>query len=131
LIEHNTPIPKKEFIRAIKLILESKFFSFDKTIYKQVFGTPMGSPLSSVIADLVLRDLETKAIDKLPFKLPLYRRYVDDILVAAPFDQLGTILETFNSFHVRLQFTLEISNNNRINFLDVTIILQREVLFMD
>jgi len=131
LIERNTSIPKKEFIRAIKLILESTFFSFDKTIYKQIFGTPMGSPLSPIIADLVLRDLETKAIDKLPFELPLYRRYVDDILLAAHFDQLGTILDTFNSFHDRLQFTLEISINNRINFLDVTIILDDQKIAFD
>jgi len=86
LIKRNTAIPKEEFIRAIKLILESTYFSFNKTIYKQIFGTPIGSPLSPIIADLVLRDLETKATEKLPFEFPLYRRYVDDILLAAFFD---------------------------------------------
>jgi len=91
----------------------------------------MGSPLSPIIADLVLRDLEIKAIDKLPFEFPLYRGYVDDILLAAHFDQLGTILDTFNSFHDRLQFTLEISINNRINFLDVTIILDDQKIVFD
>jgi len=131
LIERNTSIPKEEFIRAIKLILESTFFSFDKIIYKQIFGTPMGSPLSPIIADMVLRDLETKAIEKLPFELPLYRRYVDDILLAASLDQFNIILDTFNSFHVRLQFTLEISINNRINFLDVTIILDDQKISFD
>jgi len=131
LIERNTSIPKKEFVRVIKLILDSTYFSFDKIIYKQIFGTPMGSPLSPIIADLVLRDLETKAINKLPFELPLYRRYVDDILLATHFDQLGIILDTFNSFHDRLQFTLEISVNKRINFLDVTIILDDQKIVFD
>jgi len=91
----------------------------------------MGSPLSPIVADLVLRDLETSAIKKLPFVLPLYRRYVDDILLTASFDQLNTILDTFNSFHDRLQFTLEISTNNKINFLDVTIILDEQKIFFD
>jgi len=75
--------------------------------------------------------LETKAIEKLPFELPLYRRYVDDVLLAASLDQFNIILDTFNSFHVRLQFTLEISINNRINFLDVTIILDDQKISFD
>jgi len=131
LIERNTSIPKEEFIRAIKLVLELTYFSFNRTIYKQIFGTPMGSPLSPIIADLVLRDLETISIKKLPFELSLYRRYVDDILLAAPLDQLKIILDTFNSYHDRLQFTLEISINNMINFLDVTIILDDQRISFD
>jgi len=87
--------------------------------------------LSPIITDLVLRDLETKSIKRLPFELPLYCRYVGDILLAAPFDQLNKILETFNSFHERLQFTLEIGINNRINFLDVTIILDDQKILFD
>jgi len=131
LIECHTAIPKKEFIIALKLILESTFFSFDKIIYKQIFGTPMGSPLSPIIADLVLQDLETKAIKKLPLELPLYYRYVDDILFAAPVDQLDIIREIFNSFHDRLSFTLEIGVDNMINFLDVTVILNDQKILFD
>jgi len=63
-------IPKEDFISAIKLVLESTYFSFNKIVYKQIFGTPMGSPLSPIVADLVLR--ETKAIGRLPLELPLY-----------------------------------------------------------
>jgi len=96
MIERDTAIPKKEFILALKLILESTFFSFDNIIYKQIFGTPMGSPLSPIVADLVLQDLEISAMNKLPSYLPLYYRYVDDILLAAPVDQLDRILEVFN-----------------------------------
>jgi len=131
LIKRNTAIPKEEFINAIKLILESTYFSFNKIIYKQIFGTPMGSPLSPIVADLVLQDLETRAIKKLPFELSLYRRYVDDILLAAFLDQFKVILDVFNSFHGRLQFTLETSINNSINFLDVTIILDDQRILFD
>jgi len=91
----------------------------------------MGSPLSPITADLVLRDLETRAIEKLPFELSLCRRYVDDILLAASFDQFNIILDMFNSFHVRLQFTLEMNINNRINFLDVIIILDDQKISFD
>jgi len=72
-------IPKDEFILALKMIFESTYFSFNNTIYRQNFGTPMGSPLSPVIADLVLRDIENRAIDALNVTLPIYFRYVDFI----------------------------------------------------
>jgi len=48
----------------------------------------MGSPLSSIIADLVLIDIEDRAINSLNIPLPFYIRYVDDILLAAPSDSI-------------------------------------------
>ena len=57
-ISKDCSLPKNEFLEAIRFILDSTFFSFDNKIYKQSFGTPMGSPLLSVIADLVMRRLE-------------------------------------------------------------------------
>lgn len=44
----------------------------------------MGSPLSSVIANVVLQDLEDYALNKLSFIPPFYLRYVDDIALAVP-----------------------------------------------
>jgi len=56
-------IPKNEFIIALHLIFDSTFFSFNNKLYKQKFGTPMSSPLSPIIADLVLQDLERRALE--------------------------------------------------------------------
>jgi len=38
----------------------------------------MGSPLSPVVADLVMRDLETQALNRLHFETKIYLRYVDN-----------------------------------------------------
>lgn len=86
------------------------------------------SPLSLIIADIVMQDLEDWAIKKLDFP-PFYIRYVDEI--AALSSSLNQILDTFNSFHPRLRFTLEISDNNKLNFLDTTIILENNNLLFD
>jgi len=51
-IEKNTNIPMDEFILVLQLILSSTFFTFNGKKYKQIFGTPMGSPLSPVIVDV-------------------------------------------------------------------------------
>lgn len=48
---------------------------FNKTIYQQTFGTPMGSPFSPVIADTTLQDLEDHALNMLGFHVPFYHRY--------------------------------------------------------
>lgn len=86
----------------------------------------MSSPLSPTIADIVLQDIETLALNKLDLSLPFYIRYVDDIALAAPKNKLGTILKTFNSFHKRIRFTQDTPNNNSLNFLDTTIIIQNK-----
>jgi len=131
LIKSSTKIPKKEFICGIKLVLNSTYFTFEKRIFKQIFGTPMGSPLSPVIADLVMRDLETKALNSLQFEAKLYVRYVDDILIATPKNQIENTRKAFNSLHDRLQFTNELSENNKINFLNVSILHKNNRLQFD
>jgi len=117
----NSKVPNDEFILALKMILESIYFSFNDVIYRQNFGTPMGSPLSPIIADLELRDIESRDINILNVPLPIYVRYVDDILLAAPSDSVNKIVNIFNSFHPRLRFTLEVGGD-KLNFLDVTIL---------
>jgi len=118
-ISKGTKIPKNEFIKAIELILDSTFFGFNNKIYKQKFGTPMGSPLSPILADLVLQDLEMNAIENLSMEIPFYYRYVDDIALAVPRQKTQEVLAMFNSFHPRMQF---IHDGKKLDFLDVTII---------
>ena len=67
----------------------------------------MGSLLSSIIVDLIMQNLEIKAIAMLGFQLGSSD---DDIVMAVPSDMIDFILTTFNSFHPRLQFTLEIGS---------------------
>jgi len=118
-----------EFLNAVKLVLHSTYFTFNNIIYKQTFGTPMGSPLSPIITDIVLQDLEERALNTLRFKPLFYFRYVDDILLTVPSDSIELTLVTFNSFHDRLQFTSEVEADRKINFLDVTLIVDNSLIF--
>jgi len=45
----------------------------------------MGSPLSPVIADIVLQNLEIRTLEHYVNEIPFYYRYVDDILTAQSF----------------------------------------------
>jgi len=121
LIEHYTSLPKNEFLGAINMILNSTHFKFNDKVYKQTYGTPMDSPLSPIVADLALQDLESHKLSKLPFSLSFYVRYVDDITLVAPHNSLDVILHKFNSFHTRLKFTMEVGGKE-LNFLELKII---------
>jgi len=54
------------------MLVNSTFFTFNNKIYKQVFSTPMDSPLSPILADIVLQDIEEVALDRLPICLSFY-----------------------------------------------------------
>jgi len=122
-------IPKDQFLDAVKFVLESTYFSFDNQIYKQNYGTPMGSPLSPIIADIVMQDLEREVLETFEFEIPFYYRYVDDIVLAVPTSKIDLVFNKFNSIHERLQFTIEIGKSS-INFLDITIIIEnKKIMF--
>jgi len=122
---------KKEFIIAIQFIINSTYFTFDNVIYRQIFGTPMGSPLSPILADIVMQDLEEKAIKKLDINFPFYYRYVDDILLLTPKSKVNIILNTFNNIHERLKFTVKLEKNRSINFLDLSLLVKNDALIID
>ena len=111
-----TNLPKDEFQRALKFTLTTNFFQFKDKFYKQLDGVAMGSPISSVIAQLVMEYAEEQVINNLNVDVLFYKRYVDDCLLAIPKDTEQTVMNAFNSFHPKLQFTIETQQNHRINF---------------
>ncbi|XP_055522676.1 uncharacterized protein LOC129716860 [Wyeomyia smithii] len=126
-VEHHTKIDKESFVEAVKIVLESTFFVYQGTMYGQTFGVPMGSPLSPVISNVVMEKLEQECIRKLEanqIQMKVYKRYVDDCMCVAGVEHIQMIVDTFNSFHDRLQFTVEMEVEGKIKFLDMT--LERE-----
>jgi len=106
-LSSKTKIPKAEFIEMTKFILNSTYFTFNRKIYKQSFGTPMGSPLSPIIADMVMQDLKNFVLSSLGLDHKFYYRYVDDIVMTAKTSDISYILDRFNGYHERIQFTVE------------------------
>jgi len=62
--------------------------------------------------------------------MPFYFIYVNDIAIAVHQTQLDRFLDIFNSFHLRIQFTMEIGGK-RLNFLDVIIINNNNTIEFD
>src|SRR5580765_4521485 len=111
-----------QFLCAVEVILDSTSFCFEGQFYEQIFGSPMGSPLSPILADIVMDDLESFCLSSLDFVVPIYYRYVDDIFAIVPSDKINVLLSTFNNYHKRLKFTYKIESNYSLNFLNTTVL---------
>lgn len=122
LIEDKVKIPLQRFTELLTFVFDNSYFQYQEDFYKQTYGLGMGNCLSPICSDLVMQDLQENCIKNLPFQLPFYKRYVDDIITSIPEDQEVTILNVFNSYHPRIQFTIEKENHNTIAFLDVLLI---------
>ena len=109
MIENKTSIPLHEFIKAIMIIINFTFFKFDKKIFRQIFGMPMGSPLSPILANIVLQDLEQEIIIANNIISFFYFRYVDDIVLAVHKNKVEEVLELFNSYHESLDSLLTLA----------------------
>ncbi|XP_058819272.1 uncharacterized protein LOC131682082 [Topomyia yanbarensis] len=121
-VTKHTFIDQHSFMEAVKLVLESTFFVHRGTVYAQTFGVPMGSPLSPVMANLVMERLEQQCLASLEesqIQLKVYRRYVDDCFCVARKEHIQEILASFNSFHSKLQFAIEEEENGKLKFLDM------------
>jgi len=79
------------------------------------------SPLSPIVADLVMQDLEENILNSLNIRFPLYYRHVDDIILSATEEEIHNIPKKFNSYHHRLKFTMEIEVNRHLSFLDIAL----------
>ena len=93
-------------------------FSFDNTIYRQIDGVALGSPLGLALANIFVGYHEEKLFSEIS-KPAVYFRYVDDTFVIF---QNGKESEEFlirlNGLHSSLQFTFQ-KENNSLPFLDV------------
>lgn len=130
-ISEHTPIDKDTFMQLINFTFNSSFFSYKGNYFKQTFGMPMGDPLSPILANLVMNYVANSAINRLDFHPPFLFIYVDDTLTAIPTDKLNHSLQVFNSVNPKLQFTTEVESNNRIPFLDITVINNNGTILCD
>jgi hypothetical protein len=85
----------------------------------------MGAPSSSIFSQIFLQFLEHNVILKIlsDHNIFSYYRYVDDILIIYNHTttNIEQVLDAFNNICNNIQFTLEKEDNNKINFLDITV----------
>ena len=81
----------------------------------------MRSPVSVVVAEIVMQSIEEQALPTYKQTVPLWLRYVDDTFTAVHKDEINTFHEHLNRQNGDIQFTSEVEENNKIPFLDCLI----------
>ncbi|BHF84500.1 hypothetical protein SprV_0902765100 [Sparganum proliferum] len=109
---------KIEHLMRLFEFCQQTFFTFAGETYEQIKGTPMGSPVSGLVAELVLQELE-----KIAFLQPepvFCRRYVDDTFVIIK-GMLQHFHSLLNAVFPDIKFTREEEQKQHLPFLDVLI----------
>jgi hypothetical protein len=83
----------------------------------------MGSPISSILAEIFLQDLENKWYPNMINNrhIQFIGRYVDDVLIVydSALATANAILRDHNGMHPNIKYNMELEENEYISFLDL------------
>ena len=115
---------KAQFRELLEKACLDCHFTFDGTIYRQIDGVAMGSPLGPTLANAFMCHMEREWLSDCPleFKPLFYRRYVDDtFLIFKSPTHINLFLTYLNSRHPNIKFTCDNEKNAQLPFLDLCI----------
>ena len=110
------PLPTEDILDLLNLCLTSTYFQYNGKHYKQLHGTAMGSPVSIVVAEIVMQS--RNALTTCRQMILLWLRYVDDTFTAVHKDEIDEFHDHLNEQNADIQFTREIEEDGKLPFLD-------------
>ena len=106
-------------VDLLRWVLTNNYCIFKGTVYLQLKGTAMGTPVAVSYANIVLYQIERPLL----IGCPLYRRYIDDVFATFISTQLAwQYYRSFNEAVPGIQFDTPIIGPNGI-FLDLSLTL--------
>ena len=115
------PFPQQIFVELMEMATSSAEFSLNDIMHCQIDGVAMGSPLGPALAIIFVGYYESKLFQTTS-KPEMYYRYMDDtVVVFNNEDECDLFLDSLNSLHPSLRFTLEKESNLAVPFLDVLV----------
>jgi len=120
---NRTSLTLEDIRELLSFCLRSTDFVFRNKFYNQRFGCPMGSPLSVVLANLVMEDIERRIFGSPDnFDVRHYYRFVDDTWVVLPESNVHSFFNHINRIESSISFTMELEDPQKsIAFLDVLV----------
>ena len=81
-LKKRTLLSQEDIVELLEFVLTTTYFMFRGQVYQQKYGTAMGSPVSPIVANLFMEDLEQRAMESASEELrpALWKRYVDNTL---------------------------------------------------
>ncbi|XP_023210921.1 uncharacterized protein LOC111613804 [Centruroides sculpturatus] len=86
----------------------------------------MGSPISGLLCDLVVRKLEEKVLRSFEREIVFYKRYVDDLFIIWRNNrEITSFIDRINDNEEGLSLKLEQKSSMMVHFLDINIIFSK------
>ena len=125
-------ISTDSLIKLAECVLENNIFEHDKSVFKQLRGTSIGTKMAPPYAIIFMDSLQEDILSNSLLKALMRWRYIDDIFMVWEHgeEELKKFLETLNCYHPTIKFTAE-SSKAKINFLDVTVMKKGNQLATD
>ena len=115
---------------CLELCFNFTVFLFKNILYWKVFGAPMGSCISPVVADIFMAYVEKTAINTFHTPPTLWIRFVDDTFCVIK----RSCVEDFHDHHPDsissfIKFTYELEMDGRLPCLDVRVTCRHNGVF--
>ena len=121
VVRAKTGMDVEDILVLLRLCLGLTYFQVDGSYYKQNKGTAMGSPVSVVVANLFMEELEEKSLQSFTYGVKVWKRYVDDTFVVIEKGCVDALHEHLNAQAPGVSFTVEGEKDGAIAFLDVEV----------
>ena len=110
----------------LSVCLDTTYFQVNGEFYKQKKGTAMGSPVSVVVANLFMEEVERAALQSFTHPVKTWKRFVDDTFVIIGKEHVDALHEHLNIQASGVSFTVERETNGMLPFLDVEVRRQQD-----
>ena len=73
-LDDRTTLSPDEVLKLLRFSLDATFVAYQGKWYQQTFGTAMSSPVSVTVANLVMEDVEERALASYPTPPPFWKQ---------------------------------------------------------
>ena len=119
-LSERTDLLVEDLVDLVDFCLNCTDFVFRGDFFHQRFGCAMGNPISALVANIVMEDLEARIFSNNSV-IKIWRRFVDDIWAVLPREEVVSFLTLINDLEASIKFTFETETNRTLPFLDVIV----------
>ena len=117
-----TSLTSAQILEFFQLIVNNSYYKHEGDYYHQILGCGIGSHVSSVIAELVMQEIESIALATSPVPVRWWCLYVDDSNVCLRRTDVQDFHDHLNTINQNIQFTVDLpfdaGEHQTIAFLD-------------
>ena len=110
-----------DIIKLLRFTLSNSYFNYDNETYKQIHGCAMGSPVSPIVANLCMEEIEDLALEETKTPPKKWHRFVDDIFSIIRKHAITNFHNLLNTIDPHIKFTIEEEKNGQLSFLDTQV----------